>query len=401
MSGSSHKSIALGITGGIAAYKSAELARLLIKQGFEVRPIMTPWATKFIGPLTLEALCGHRVRVETPSAGDPDNIEHIALVRESDLLVIAPLTANTMAKMAQGMADNFLTSAYLAHQGPTLACPAMNTAMLEHPATQRNLATLASDGVTLLYGEAGELACKEVGAGRMAEPAIIADKITRMLAKPIPELQQRRVLVSAGPTCEDLDPVRYLTNRSSGKMGVALARAFQHAGAEVTLVHGPMHIQAPLEIKTIAIRSAEEMAQTIIHSQAEFDIIVMAAAVADYRPIFHEHKLKKGTFSGNIELQRTTDILAQLGKNKPDQQHLIGFAAESQQLVDNAKGKLKRKNLSLIFANPIDDADSGFAVDQNQVLAIAKDGKITDLGKHKKTELAHRMVQLIASDLLS
>lgn len=393
--------IALGITGGIAAYKSAELARLLVKAGFEVLPIMTPWATKFIGALTMESLCGHLVHIDTPSAGDPASIEHISLVRQADLLVVAPLTANTMAKMANGLADNFLTTAYLAHNGPTLIAPAMNSAMLQHSATQRNLTLLEQDGVQVIAGEDGELACKEVGAGRMAEPEAIFERIVELTAPKLPALLKKQILVSAGPTREDMDPVRFLTNRSSGKMGVALAHALKNAGADVTLVHGPMNISVPSGMRSLAVRSAAEMATTILEKQADMDVIVMAAAVADYRPIYHDHKLKKGQFNGQLQLERTTDILAELGSRKPAHQHLVGFAAESQELVDNARGKLERKNLSLIFANPIDDQSSGFGVDQNQILAISKCGKIEDLGRKSKKELAAKMTAIIANLLTS
>jgi len=388
--------VILGITGGIAAYKSAELARLLIKSGMDVIPIMTEWATRFLGPLTIETLCGHRAYIDTPTGHNAAEIEHISQMRRADVMVIAPLTANTLGKMANGLADNFLTTSYLAYQGPVLVAPAMNSAMLSHPATVRNLELLGKDGVQMVFGEAGELACKEVGAGRMAEPHLILEAITHLLAPKIEALRNRPILVSAGPTCEDLDPVRYLTNRSSGKMGLAVAQALHHAGAKVTLVHGPIAQKIPSGMEVISVRTAAEMATAVLNLQLSMDAIVMAAAVADYRPVYHEHKLKKGHFTGKLTLERTTDILAELGKNKPAHQHLIGFAAESQALVDNAKDKLTRKNLSLIFANPIDEKHSGFGVDVNQVLAIDKSGTITDLGKASKTEIAQKMVRLIA-----
>lgn len=394
-----HSKVALGITGGIAAYKSAALARLLVTAGYEVFPIMTPWATRFAGPLTFEAICRHKVRVETPAAGDPDSIEHIALVRQADLLVIAPLTANTMAKMANGLADNFLTNAYLAHTGLTLACPAMNTAMLSHPASQRNLAKLQDDGVHLLHGTSGDLACGEVGAGRMAEPEVIFDKIVQLTSPKVAGIEGKQVLISAGPTCEDLDPVRFLTNRSSGKMGIALAKALRNAGAKVTLVHGPVSLALPSGMETVSVRTAADMASAMFDRQASADIVIMAAAVADYRPEKHSQKLKKGSFDGVLHLQRTTDILAELGKRKTGHQHLIGFAAESQHLLANAQRKLEAKNLSIIFANPIDEEDSGFGVDQNQVVAISRSGKTTDLGRQSKANLAVSMVKLMAETL--
>jgi len=393
--------IALGVTGGIAAYKSAALARLLVSAGYRVFPIMTTWATRFVGPLTFEAICGEKVRVATPTAGDPDNIEHISLVRQVDLLVVAPLTANTMAKMAQGLADNFLTNAYLAHTGPTLACPAMNTSMLNHPATQRNLSALLNDGVHVLHGTSGDLACGEVGAGRMAEPEVIFEKVVQLTTQPLPGIQGKKVLISAGPTCEDLDPVRFLTNRSSGRMGIALARAMRNAGAVVTLVHGPVSVDLPVGVETVSVRTAEAMAQAMFDRQQASDIVIMSAAVADYRPEKHAQKLKKSSFDGVLKLQRTTDILAELGKRKPDRQLLIGFAAETQHLLANAQHKLESKNLSMIFANPIGDEDSGFGVAQNQVVAIDRSGKTTDLGRQSKAKLADAMVHLIAQDLCS
>ena len=384
--------IALGVTGGIAAYKTAELVRLLTAKGHEVFPIMTPWAARFIGPLTLETLTGNDVRIETPTGGE--GIEHISLIRSVDLFLLAPLTANTMAKMAHGQADNFLTATYLAHRGMTLVCPAMNTAMLEHPATRRNLETLRNDGLHICMGSAGDLACGETGAGRMAEPSVIADWVEALVGKKIAALQNRKVLISAGPTCEDLDPVRFITNRSSGKMGVAIARAFRNAGADVTLVHGPINAEPPQRINHIPVRTAAEMADAILTRADEMDIVIMAAAVADYRPQKNDQKLKKGAFDGGLQLERTTDILAELGKNKP--KVLAGFAAESERVEEHARGKLERKNLDFIFANDISSQTMGFGSDQNRILAISRDGASRDLGTGSKDQLASEIVRIIA-----
>lgn len=392
--------IVLGVTGGIAAYKTAELARLLVKAGYNVVPIMTPWAAKFIGPLTLESLTGHEVRVETPALDQSQGIEHIALVRTAELLLVAPLTANTAAKMASGAADNFLTNAYLAHRGKTLVCPAMNTAMLEHPATQRNLNQLKADGVAFCYGEAGDLACGEIGAGRMAEPEVILEAVTSVLAPKLPALVDKKVLISAGPTREDLDPVRFITNRSSGKMGFALARAFRNAGADVTLVHGPVNLSAPYGVTTVPVSSAAEMADAIIPHQDQYAGIVMSAAVADYRPQPAPHKLKKGNFDGVVKLERTTDILAALGEAKPAGQLLAGFAAESENLLENAAGKLQRKNLDLIFANDISQPDIGFATDHNKITALDARGGRVDLGTGGKDTLAAQVVRMVAERLV-
>jgi len=388
--------IVLGITGGIAAYKTAELVRLLTRHGHDVVPIMTPWATRFIGPLTLEALTGHPVRVETAGNQTESGIEHISLLRGAELFLIAPLTANTLAKMVMGLADNFLTSAYLAHRAPTLVCPAMNTAMLEHPATRRNLARLKEDGVHIVFGEAGDLACGEVGAGRMAEPEVIAEAVRTVMTPRLPGVAGKRYLVSAGPTREELDPVRFLTNHSSGKMGLAVARALRDAGAIVTLIHGPIHERLPHGIECIGVVSAAEMAEAILPRQAEMDGIVMAAAVADYRPERRTHKLKKGDFDGTVILERTTDILAALGASKREGQILAGFAAETERLLDNARGKLTRKSLDVIFANDISRADSGFASDRNEITAITSDGTPIALGSGDKDALAREIAVILA-----
>ncbi len=388
--------ILLGICGGIAAYKSVELVRLLVKAGYEIVPIMTSWGSRFVGPLTLEALTGHPVRIETPASGDRDGIEHISLVRSARLLLLAPLTANTAAKMANGLADNFLTATYLAHKGLTAACPAMNSAMLDHPATRRNLATLAADGVALLHGASGDLACGEFGAGRMAEPEVIADFVDFLLGERLPALAGKRVLVSAGPTREDLDPVRFLTNRSSGKMGIAIARAFRNAGAHVALVHGPL-AETPLlhGVERVAVTSAAQMAEAVLARQ-EAEIIIMAAAVADYRPQRSAQKLKKAHFDGVLHLERTTDILATLGASKRPSQILVGFAAESEHLLTNAEDKLKRKNLDFIFANNIAAEQAVFGASDNHLIMISRDGHREDLGHGSKRDLATRMVGLIA-----
>ena len=391
--------IALGISGGIAAYKTAELARLLIQSGYEVLPIMTPWATQFIGPLTLATLTGHRVRVDTPTGHAEEGIEHISLIRSAELLLIAPLTANTLAKMVHGLADNFLTTTYLAHKGATLVCPAMNTAMLDHPATRRNLARLAEDGVSILHGEAGELACGEMGAGRMAEPGRILDRVDQIIGPKLAQIRDKKVLVSAGPTREDLDPVRFLSNRSSGKMGFAIARAFRNAGARVTLVHGPVQLEIPDGLEAISVRSAAQMAEAVLSRQEQHQIVVMAAAVADYCPSKQSHKLKKEAFDGRLELERTTDILATLGERKRPGQLLIGFAAETENLRQNALNKLKRKNLDFIFANDVSQELLGFESDRNNITAFDAKGQAWELGTDDKNRLARTIVSRIALHL--
>jgi len=397
--GAKSRRVVLGVTGGIAAYKTAELVRLLTKKGYDVVPIMTKWATRFLGPLTLESLTGHPVRIETPSQESSQGIEHISLIRSAELLLVAPLTANTMAKMANGLADNFLTATYLAHHGKTLVCPAMNTAMLAHHATRRNMARLADDGVAICMGEAGDLACGEVGAGRMAEPDIILEAVDALLGERLLALTDRHVLISAGPTREDLDPVRYLSNRSSGKMGFALARAFRDAGARVTLVHGPVTLPTPSGLESVPVRTAAEMAEAILPRQHQMDVIIMAAAVADYRPPKYDEKLKKHNFDGTIRMERTTDILAALGATTRDGQILAGFAAETEAVLEGAKEKLKRKNLDFIFANDISAESIGFASDHNHIVALDRDEKFIDLGTDTKENLARAIVSLITTKL--
>lgn len=388
--------IALGICGGIAAYKAAELARLLIKAGYDVIPMMTPWGARFVGPLTLQALTGHRVRLDIEGLSDAESVEHVALVRSCSLLLIAPLTANTLAKMVHGIADNFLTTACLAHRGEILVCPAMNTAMLTHPATQRNLEQIARDGAHVCMGEAGDLACGEEGEGRMAEPEAIADHVAAVMAPVIPSLRHARVLVSAGPTRESLDPVRFFSNRSTGKMGFAVARAFRDAGAHVTLVHGPVDLRCPALVESIPVQSAREMAEAILPLQGGMDVIVMAAAVADYRPTANPQKLKKDVFDGVVKMERTTDILEQLGQKKRPGQILAGFAAESENLDVYAHDKLVKKNLDLLFANDISKPDIGFGSDFNEMIVydVAAEPKI--LEKSSKTDLARNIVQRVA-----
>ncbi|CAM2008088.1 bifunctional phosphopantothenoylcysteine decarboxylase/phosphopantothenate--cysteine ligase CoaBC [Acanthopleuribacter pedis] len=391
-------SIALGITGGIAAYKAAELVRLLVGAGHTVYPIMTRWATEFVAPLTFQTLSGHPVRMATAGFAD-GGIDHIDLIRKCELLLVAPLTANTMAKMAGGLADNFLTSTYLAHRGKTMVCPAMNTAMLEHPATRRNMAQLQADGVEVVLGEAGDLACGEVGAGRMAEAATILDHVRWVLAPKHPFLEGKRVLVSAGPTQEDVDPVRFLTNRSSGKMGLAVAAAFRDAGAEVEVVHGPIHVPVPARVKARPVRSAADMASVVLSRQPDVDIIVMAAAVADFRPRPSTEKLKKAAFDGALHLDRTQDILATLGQRKRADQCLVGFAAETGSVLENAAKKIRDKNLDFIFANDVAAAGLGFAGDRNRLIALNRHGVQHDLGTRDKEALARELVAYVVHEL--
>jgi len=391
------KNIGLAICGGIAAFKTAELASLLVKKGYHVFPIMTPTATNFIQPLTLEALTWNPVFISGTDARTPGGMDHINLVRSLDLLVIAPLTANTCAKLANGFADHFLSAAYLAYTGQTLVCPAMNTAMLEHPATVRNLDTLKNDGVRFCMGEPGVLACGEVGVGRMAEPAVIAEYIDELVSPSLPDMEGEKVLINAGPTIEDLDPVRFLSNRSTGKMGFALARAFRNAGANVTLVHGPVNIPVPARVRAIPVRSAEEMAEQCLSHAVDSKIVVLSAAVADFTPQPLPLKLKKSEFNGIINLTPTLDILKTLGAKKTEHQILIGFAAETHDEELFALKKLKEKNADLIFCNQVGAEKYGFASDENVITAYSQDKEASHFGPGLKEDLAQGMVQYIQS----
>lgn len=392
--------VGLGVCGGISAYKTAELARLIRKARISVLPIMTRAGAEFLGPLTLEALCEQPVRMDATWGHGTQTIEHISLVHAWDALVIAPLTANTAAKMAHGLADNFLTTAYLAFEGPTLVCPAMNRAMLSHSATQANLATLQDRGVKIVLGEPGDLACGDHGPGRMAEPTVIFDHLQTLISRPLPNVKGKHVLVTAGPTIEPLDPVRFFSNRSSGKMGFALARAWRNAGARVTLIHGPVSIPVPCEVTCVPIQTAAQMWQAVTQHHAQMDVIIMAAAVADYSPTYSEQKLKKDRFDGTLKLSRTQDILAWLGRNKAAHQVLVGFAAESDNLEAHARTKLKNKNLDCILANDISSNTAGFQSDQNAILAITATGVQKTFPLQDKALLAQELVHWISCELL-
>ncbi len=394
------KAIGLAVCGGIAAYKAAELASLLVKQGYCVYPIMTPSATDFLGPLTLEALTGNKVFISYQDAREPGGMDHIHLAKLLDLLVIAPLTANTASKLAHGMADHFLGAAYLAYRGPTLACPAMNTAMLEHPASVRNLNILENDGVQMCMGESGLLACGDVGMGRMAEPKVIVEFIQQILSPKIPELFGKKVLINTGPTIEDIDPVRFLSNRSTGKMGFALAKAFKNAGADVTCVHGPVHVEPPTGVELIAVRSAGQMAEQCLAIAHQADIVVLTAAVADFSPRQSEQKIKKNSFDGQLKLEPTIDILKTIGARKKSSQIVAGFAAETQNVEAHAKLKLKQKNIDLIFSNDVSDRRFGFASDENTIVAFTRNGATIQFPPEKKESLAIDMVHFICEEFL-
>ena len=392
------KNVLLGVTGGIAAYKTADLASKLIKQHANVDVIMTRNATEFITPLTFESLTHTKCVTDTFDRNHPWEVEHIALADKADVLVIAPATANCIAKLAHGIADDMLTTTALACTCPKIIAPAMNTKMLENPATQRNLKTLEEDGYIIVTPGDGYLACGTVGKGRMEEPANILEEILHVVAYP-KDMEGKKVLVTAGPTREAIDPVRYITNHSTGKMGVALAKVAAGRGAEVTLVAGPLEVEVPGYIHVVNVTTAEDMFREVTARAADQDIIIRAAAVADYTPaVVAEDKVKKGDADTNLALPltRTKDILKYLGEHKKENQILCGFCMETKDLLENARKKLESKNLDMICANNLKVAGAGFGVDTNVITMITKE-KETELELMSKEEAAYR----ILTELLS
>jgi phosphopantothenoylcysteine decarboxylase/phosphopantothenate--cysteine ligase len=369
--------VALGVTGGIGAYKAVEVARGLQKRGHEVVAIMTASATRFVGPVTFEAITRRRVITDQFEPGANADIEHIALASSIDLLLIAPATANVLGKMANGMADDFLSTLYTATRAPVLVAPAMNTQMFSHEAVRRNLDTLASRGVRFVEPGEGYLACGWIGKGRLAEPDDIVEAAEAMLTPQGP-LRGRRVLVTAGPTYEDVDPVRYVGNRSSGRMGFAIAADAARRGAVVTLVAGPTAVDPPAVHDVIRVRSAAEMHQAVIGRASDVDVVVMAAAVADYSPADRaEQKVSKDADTLTIVLKKTPDILGDLGRRRlasGDGPLLVGFAAETADVVARAAAKRERKHVDMIVANDVSRADAGFDVETNAVTIVGPEG---------------------------
>lgn len=369
--------VALGVTGGIGAYKAVEVARGLQKRGHEVVAIMTPSATKFVGPITFEAITRRRVITDQFEPGANSDIEHIALASTIDLLLIAPATANIVGKLANGIADDFLTTLYVATRAPVLIAPAMNTQMFQHEAVRRNLDTLAGRGVRFVDPGEGYLACGWIGKGRLAEPDDIVAAAEAML-RPEGPLRGQRVLVTAGPTFEDVDPVRFIGNRSSGRMGFAIAAEATRRGAEVTLVAGPTSIETPVVRELVRVRSAAEMHREVLARADRIDVAIMSAAVADYAPVERaSQKVQKGEDSITLVLKKTPDILGDLGQRRLTAGRgplLVGFAAETEDLVGRATAKLSRKQADLIVANDVSRADAGFEVDVNAVTIVGADG---------------------------
>lgn len=378
--------VVLGVTGCIGAYKSAVILRLLQKEGFDTFPVMTRSAQQFITPLTLEKLSGHPV-VSDLFSEHTVQIRHITLARKSDLLLVAPATANILGKFARGIADDFLSTLYLSTTTPVVVAPAMNVEMWHHRATQDNVSILKERGVIFVDPESGYLACGEVGEGRLAEPELVLEAVLNTLCQK-KSLRREKVLVTAGPTVEDLDPVRFLSNRSSGKMGYAIAREAQRRGAEVVLISGPTHLESPEGVNRILVRSAVDMSKEVFRYFGDSNIVVMAAAVSDFVPsILASEKIKKERMDLVIPLDRTPDILANLKEHKT-RQFMVGFAAESDHILENAHRKLREKNLDLIVANDISQDDRGFSSDFNEAILLDASGHEEVLPKLAKSELA-------------
>jgi len=387
--------VVLGIGGGIAAYKAAELARALAEQGIGVQVVMTRAAQEFVRPLTFAALTGRKVITSLfggESAEDTlaSSVEHIRVAQENELLVVAPATADLLAKFAHGLADDFLTTLYLAFTGPVLLAPAMNTNMWNHPATRRNLEVLRGRGHTIVDPEEGPLACGMVGPGRLAEPARIAQIIAGLL-NCRRDLEGETVLVTAGPTQEPLDPVRFISNRSSGKMGYALAAAAAGRGARVILVSGPVHLPEPHGVLTVRVCTAAEMRAAVLEHLPEATIVIKAAAVADYHLAqVPKQKMKKTAARLSLELDPTPDILAEVGQKKGDRL-LIGFAAETENPVGEARRKLQSKNCDMVVGNRVDQEGGGFDSDENEVVLAMRTGETIALPRVSKRELAERI----------
>lgn len=385
------KTVLLGVTGGIAAYKAAYLASALVKLHAAVEVVMTEHATKFIAPLTFEQLTGRRVMVDTFDRNFAHQVEHIALAERTDLVLIAPATANVCAKLAHGLADDMLTTTVLACRCPKLIAPAMNTNMYENPVTQDNLETLRRYGWQVISPASGRLACGSVGPGKLPEPDLLVQYVLRCLALPH-DFAGKKILVTAGPTQEALDPVRYLTNHSSGKMGYALARAAMLRGAEVTLVSGPAALDPPPFVEMVHVKSAEDMFQAVAARSGEADFIFKAAAVADYTPAqVSGDKLKKKDGELSIPLRRTRDILAYLGAHRRADQVICGFSMETQNMLENSRAKLEKKKVDMICANNLKVEGAGFGTETNVLTIITASGA-EELPLMPKEEASHRIL---------
>lgn len=389
------KCVVLGVTGSIAAYKIANLASALVKLGADVNVIMTKNATNFINPITFETLTSNKCLVDTFDRNFQFNVEHVALAKRADVFMVAPASANVIGKMAHGIADDMLTTTILAAKCKKIVSPAMNTNMFTNPIVQDNLEILKKYGFEIIEPASGYLACGDTGAGKMPEPEILLQYILKEIAHEH-DLVGKRVLVTAGPTEEAIDPVRYITNHSTGKMGYAIAKAAMERGAQVTLVSGPVSIEPPMFVEVVKVRSAMEMADAVKSRAGECDIIIKSAAVADYRPkIVAAEKIKKKDDSDSkIELERTEDILSYLGANKKPGQFVCGFSMETENMLENSKAKLKKKNVDMIVANNLRTTGAGFGTDTNVVTLIMED-ETWELPIMSKDDVAHAIFDTI------
>ncbi len=394
----SGKKIILGVSGGIAVYKACTLTSRLVQRGAQVKVVMTKSAQEFVTPLTFQALSRQPVYFDTFDEKDPSKIAHIDIADWADFVLLAPATANVIGKLANGIADDMLSTVMLATQAPVYIAPAMNVHMYDHPAVKKNMQTLEEYGYSFIEPGEGYLACGYVGKGRLEEPETIIDVLEQQLSSEA-ILKGKKVLITAGPTQENLDPVRYFTNHSSGKMGYALAEEASKAGADVTLITGPTSLQCPNNVKCISVITAQDMLEQVLEHYDSSDIVIKSAAVADYRPkIIQDEKIKKKSEHLSIELEKTTDILATLGEKKKNQ-YLVGFAAETQKAIEYGRDKLTRKNLDAIAINNVKDEGAGFGKDTNVITFITKSGNQIELQKASKKMIARKMIELIVQDL--
>jgi phosphopantothenoylcysteine decarboxylase/phosphopantothenate--cysteine ligase len=388
------KTIVLGVTGGIAAYKSANLASMLIKLHADVHVIMTQNATKFITPMTFETLTNNKCIVDTFDRNFSFDVKHVSLAKRGNLFVVAPCTANVIGKLAHGICDDMLTTTMLATRAPKLIAPAMNTGMWENPILQDNLTKLKGYGYHIIDPIIGRLACGDTGTGKMNSEEVIVEHILSLMAKE-KDLAGKRYLITAGPTQEAIDPVRYITNHSSGKMGYAIAKMARLRGAQVTLVSGPVNIKPFCGVDVVPVKSAADMFEAVTSRSAEADVVIMCSAVADYTPaVYADQKVKKHDGELTIELKRTQDILGWLGEHKPANQTLVGFSMETENLIENSRAKLLKKHAQLICANSIAGGNTGFAVDTNKVTLISSQ-EVKELPLCSKEETANLIIDHI------
>ncbi len=391
---SDKKTVLLGVTGGIAAYKMANVASSLVKMGFNVHVIMTENATNFITPTTFETLTSNKCITDTFDRNFQFEVEHISLAKKADVVLIAPATANVIGKMANGIADDMLTTTLLACKCPKIVAPAMNTNMYENPIVRDNIAKLMMYGFKIIPADSGRLACGDTGKGKLPDESVLIEYIMRELT-PKKDLMGKNILVTAGPTREALDPVRYITNHSTGKMGYAIARAAAFRGANVTLISGPVNIDKPLFVNTVNVTSAKDMFNAVKDNYESQHIIIKAAAVADYTPsTVADNKIKKSDSDMSISLDRTDDILKFLGENKKDNQFICGFSMETENLIENSRGKLERKNADMIVANSLRTEGAGFGTDTNVVTLITKDS-VKECELMTKNEVADMILDAI------